>query len=69
MALQGPFVVVADSPAPDIVEALQAAGAFPVIETNWADAAAAMASVEPEAVVLAEACGDRDRANQFARAL
>jgi GGDEF domain-containing protein len=69
MALQGPFVVVADSPAPDVVEALQAAGAFPVIETNWADAAAAMASVEPEAVVLAEPCGDRERASQFARAL
>ena len=54
MALQGPFVVVADSPAADVVEALHAAGAFPIIETNWADAAAAMASVEPEAVVLAE---------------
>ena len=56
MALQGPFVVVADSPATDVVEALHAAGAFPIIETNWADAAAAIASVEPEAVVLAEAC-------------
>jgi hypothetical protein len=69
MALQGPFVVVADSPAPDVVEALQAAGAFPVIETSWADAAAAMASVEPEAVVLAEPCSDRNRADEFARAL
>ena len=69
MALQGPFVVVADSPAPDVVEALQAAGAFPIIETNWADAAAAMASVEPEAVVLAEPCGDREHADEFARAL
>ena len=53
MALQGPFVVVADSPAPDVVEALRAAGAFPIIETNWPDAVAAIASVEPEAVVLA----------------
>src|SRR5271170_6310614 len=69
MALQGPFVVVADSPAADIVEALHAAGAFPIIETNWADAAAAMASVEPEAVVLAEPCSDRERADEFARAL
>jgi hypothetical protein len=43
MALQGPFVVVADNPAPDVVEALQTAGAFPIIETNWADAAAALA--------------------------
>ena len=46
MALQGPFVVVADSPAPDVVEALRAAGAFPIIETNWADAAGALASVD-----------------------
>jgi hypothetical protein len=69
MALQGPFVVVADSPAPDVVEALRAAGGFPIIETTWADAATAMASVEPEAVVLADACGDRERADEFARAL
>jgi GGDEF domain-containing protein len=67
MALQGPFVVVADSPASDVVEALHAAGAFPIIETNWSDAAAALASVEPEAVVLAEPCADRERADEFAR--
>jgi len=69
MALQGPFVVVADSPAPDVVEALRAAGAFPVIETNWPDAVAAIASVEPEAVVLAEPCADRERAAEYASAL
>ena len=69
MALQGPFVVVADSPAPDVVEALRAAGAFPIMETNWSEAAAAMASVKPEAVVLAEPCSDRERADEFARAL
>ena len=49
------MVVVADSPAPDVVEALRNAGAFPVVEANWADAAAAVASVKPEAVVLADA--------------
>ena len=69
MALQGPFVVVADSPAADVVEALRAAGAFPVIETNWPDAVAAIASVEPEAVVLAEPCADHERADEYARAL
>jgi GGDEF domain-containing protein len=69
MALQGPFVVVADSPAPDVVEALRAAGAFPIIETAWADALDAIASVEPEAVVLAEPCADRERADEYARAL
>ena len=42
MPLQGPFVVVADSPAADLVEALRTAGAFPVVETNWADAASAL---------------------------
>jgi hypothetical protein len=69
MALQGPFVVVADHPASDVVEALQSAGAFPVIETSWADAAAALASVEPEGLVLAEPCSDPARAKQYAQAL
>jgi GGDEF domain-containing protein len=69
MALQGPFVVVTDSPAPDVVDALRRAGAFPIIETSWPDAAAAMASVEPEAVILTEPCGDRERGEGFIRAL
>jgi GGDEF domain-containing protein len=69
MSLQGPFLVVGDSPAPDVVEALQKAGAFPIIETSWADAAGAMASVTPEAVVVAEPCGDAERAAEFSRAL
>ncbi len=69
MALQGPFVVVADMPAPDVVEALQSAGAFPIIETNWPDAAAAIGSVAPEAVVLAEPCSDPARTDELARAL
>jgi len=66
MALQGPFVVVADSPAPDVVEALRGAGAFPIVETGWADAAAALTSVEPEALVLAEPCADRTCAKALA---
>lgn len=69
MPLQGPFVVIADSPAPDVVEALRAAGAFPIIETSWPDAAEALASVAPEAVVIAEPCSDRGRADELARAL
>ncbi len=69
MALQGSFVVVSDSPAPDVVEALRAAGGFPIVEAHWADAAAALASVEPEAVVLADTCADASRAAAFAKAL
>jgi len=69
MALQGPFVVVADSPAPDIVVGLSAAGAFPIIEAKWAEAPAALASVEPEAIVLGDLCGSEKHAFAFQRAL
>jgi hypothetical protein len=69
MALQGPFAVIADSPAPDVVEALRAAGAYPVVETGWADAPAALASIEPEAVVAAEPCPDQRRAASVVKAL
>src|ERR1700692_3548048 len=61
MALQGAVVVVADSPAVDVVAALRAEGAFPIIEAGWADAAAALASVEPEAIVLAEPTSEPSR--------
>jgi len=54
MPLQGPLVVVTEQPAPDLVEALAAAEAFPVIESRWADASAAMIAVQPSAVIFAE---------------
>jgi GGDEF domain-containing protein len=69
MPLQGPFLVVADNPASSVVEALRAAGAFPIVESPWADAAQSIDSVAPEAVVLAEPCGNRERADEYARAL
>lgn len=54
MSLQGPLIVVGDTPSPDIVEALQASGAFPIVETNWTDAPTAFVSVKPAGVVVAE---------------
>src|SRR5579872_7498344 len=54
MSLQGPMLVVADKPAAELVAALGAAGAFPIIEATWADAATAFISVKPAAVVIAE---------------
>jgi len=54
MSLQGPMIVVTDSPATDLVDALVAAGAFPIVETTWADAPTAFDSVKPTAVVIAE---------------
>ena len=54
MSLQGPLIVVAEHPVADLVEALGAAGAFPIVETKWADAPAAFLTVKPSAVVIAE---------------
>ena len=54
MSLQGPVVVVADQSASDLVGAITAAGAFPVVEASRADAAAAIGKIEPAAVVLAD---------------
>jgi GGDEF domain-containing protein len=54
MSLQGPLIVVAEQPAADLVEALSAAGAFPIVETKWADAPAAFLTVKPSAIVIAE---------------
>src|SRR5580700_10703543 len=59
MALQGPFAVIADTSAPDVVDALRAGGAFPIIEATWAHAPSALAAIEPEAVILAEPSSDR----------
>ena len=55
MSLQGPLIVVAERPATGLVEALATAGAFPIVETKWADAPAAFLTVKPSAVVVAEA--------------
>jgi hypothetical protein len=54
MSLQGPIIVVADNPAVDLVGALSAAGAFPIVEAKWADAPAAFIAVKPTAVIIAE---------------
>jgi len=54
MSLQGPIIVVAENPAADLTHALSAAGAFPIVETTWADAPTAFVAVKPSAVVIAE---------------
>jgi hypothetical protein len=54
MPLQGPLVVVSEKPAPDLVQALVAADAFPVVESRWADASAAVIAIRPAAIVLAD---------------
>ena len=52
--MQGPLIVVAEQPATELVEALSTAGAFPMVESKWADAPAAFVTVKPAAIVIAE---------------
>jgi hypothetical protein len=54
MAMLGPMVVVADTSASDLVELLGKAGAFPIVEARFVDAAAAVAEIQPAALVIAE---------------
>src|SRR5689334_16148231 len=51
MSLQGPIVVIAEHKDPDLVAALATAGAFPIVEACWRDAANAIARIEPAGVV------------------
>jgi GGDEF domain-containing protein len=54
MSLHGPLVVIAEKPAPYLVQALAKAGAFPIVEARWVDALAAFTSIQPAGVVIAE---------------
>ncbi|MEA2904866.1 MAG: hypothetical protein QOI12_2253 [Alphaproteobacteria bacterium] len=54
MAMLGPMVVVAESSAVALIDALGKAGAFPIVEARWANAPAAIAEIEPAALVLAD---------------
>ena len=55
MSLQGPIVVIGEQHSSALIDAISAAGAFPVIESNCADAAAAITAAHPSAIVLADA--------------
>ena len=57
MALLGPMVVVAESSAADLIDVLGKAGAFPIVETRWADAPAAIAEIQPVALAIADPQG------------
>jgi GGDEF domain-containing protein len=57
MALLGPMVVVAETSAADLLDLLGTAGAFPIVETPWADAPAAIAEIQPVALAIADPNG------------
>lgn len=54
MAMLGPMVVVAEQPATELIDALEKAGAFPIVESGWADAPAALTEIQPVALAIAE---------------
>src|SRR5262249_3219910 len=54
MSLQGPLVVISETPAGRLLAQLNDAGAFPIIETRWVDTVCAITSVQPAAVFIAE---------------
>ena len=57
MALLGPMVVVAEASAADLVDVLGKAGAFPIVETRWSEAPAAIAEIQPVALAIADPQG------------
>lgn len=57
MALLGPMVVVAEASATDLIDVLGKAGAFPIAQTRWADAAATIAEIQPVALAIADPHG------------
>jgi hypothetical protein len=54
MSLPGPILIVGESSAADLICAAETAGAFPIVELGWADAAAAVAEMSPTAVLISE---------------
>jgi hypothetical protein len=56
MSQQGPILVVSTATEPSFASALDVARLFPVVETDWADAARAVEQVQP-AAVLADVTG------------
>jgi hypothetical protein len=53
MSQQGPIIVVSNAGRPAFARALDDARMFPIIDTGWADAAGAVAQVQPAAVLVA----------------
>jgi hypothetical protein len=59
MSQQGPILVVATASRPSFAATLDVARLFPVIETEWADAARAVEQVQPATIVVAASANDQ----------
>ena len=54
MSLQGPILIIAGRPGSELVQAFTHAGAAPVVEASWAEAAAAANGIRPAAIVISD---------------
>ena len=53
MSQQGPILIVSTAGRPPFAGALDEAGMFPVVNTNWAEASRAVEQMQPAAVLAA----------------
>lgn len=67
MSQQGPVIIVSDAETALFADAVGDAKLFPLIESNWPDAAQAVARVHPAAVIAAGAELHEDRLAELAR--
>src|SRR5512138_588168 len=66
MSQQGPILVVSTARRPSFATTLDIGKLFPVVETEWADAARAVEQVQPAAVLAATDDADTARLVQLA---
>jgi hypothetical protein len=69
MSQQGPILIASTMGRPAFARALDEARLFPVIETTWADAACAVAQVQPAAVISAASASDETGLAELAAAV
>jgi hypothetical protein len=67
MSQQGPILVVSTAERPSFASALDDAKLFPVVETEWADAARAVEQVQPAAILTAASAVDEKSFAALAR--
>jgi hypothetical protein len=66
MSQQGPILLVSTARRPSFTDALDMAKLFPVIETEWADAARAVEQVQPAAILVTTSGADEVRLAELA---
>ncbi len=67
MSQQGPILIVSDTESATVTDAIGDVKLFPLIESNWPDAARAIARVQPAAVIATGAQEHEDRLAEIAR--